>query len=116
MNFSHFFVFLNIIKTLHWTTDKHSHHLILDEAYNDFSSKIDEFVESCIGSNNVKKFENITIAFEIPDTDETLYIFESVFNDLLTAIGKYANSSEQESLIDDMKNIANKTIYLLKMK
>lgn len=117
MNFGHFFIFLNYLKTLHWLTKSYSHHKVLDEAYSDFSDKIDEFVESCIGVNNPKSYDNITVSFEIPEEDEDIvFIFERAFDDLMTSISKYANRPELESLIDDMNNIANKTIYLLKMR
>lgn len=116
MNFGEFFLFLNTLKTMHWLTTSYSHHKILDEAYSDFSDKIDEFVESCIGVNNPKNYHNIAVSIEIPDKDEDIvFIFERAFDDLMTSISKYANRSELESLIDDLNNIANKTIYLLKM-
>lgn len=116
MDFSAFFLFLNSIKTFHWLTSSHAHHIVLDEAYNDFSDKIDEFVESCIGVNNPKSYHNIAVSFEIPEEEEDIvFIFERAFDDLMTSISKYANRPELESLIDDMNNIANKTIYLLKM-
>lgn len=117
MNFASIFIFLNSIKTMHWLTKSYAHHKILDEAYDDFSDKLDEFVESCIGVNNVKKFQDISIAFEMPNEgDSTADIFEIAFNNLMTGIRKYANTPELESLIDDLNNIANKTIYLLGMK
>lgn len=116
MDFRPFFVFLNYLKTLHWLTKSYAHHKVLDEAYSDFSDKIDEFVESCIGVNAPKNYENIAISFEIPDSEEDIvFVFERAFDDLITSISKYANRSELESLIDDMNNIANKTIYLLSM-
>lgn len=116
MNFSAFFLFLNTIKTLHWITKSYAHHKVLDEAYNDFSDKIDEFVESCIGINAPKKYENIAINFEIPDSeDDIVFVFERAFDDLVTSINRYTNRTELESLIDDLNNIANKTIYLLRM-
>ena len=116
MNFGHFFIFLNRLKTLHWLTKSHNHHKVLDEAYSDFSDKIDEFVESCIGVNNPKSYDNVTVVFEIPEEDDDIvFIFERAFDDLMTSINKYANRPELESLIDDMNNIANKTIYLLRM-
>lgn len=116
MNFSHFFLFLNTLKTLHWLTSSYAHHKILDEAYSDFSDKIDEFVESCIGANNPRKYENISIAFTMPEDEEDIVImFERSFDEFLTRISKYANTSALESLIDDFNNIANKTSYLLKM-
>lgn len=116
MNFGIFFLFLNSIKTMHWITKSYAHHKVLDEAYEEFSDKIDEFVESFIGSNNIKKFQPISVAFEIPDDEEDIvYRFQLICDELSTNIRKYANSSELESLIDDLNNIANKTIYLLKM-
>lgn len=116
MDFSAFFLFLNSIKTFHWLSSSHAHHIVLDEAYNDFSDKIDEFVESCIGVNHPKSYYNITVSFEIPEeAEDIVFIFERAFDDLMTSISKYANRPELESLIDDMNNIANKTIYLLKM-
>lgn len=116
MNFSSFFLFLNIIKTLHWTTKSYTYHKILDEAYSDFSDKIDEFIESCIGINNPKSFQNIAITFEIPDREEDIVlIFERAFDDLSTSLAKYANRPELESLVDDFNNLANKYIYLLRM-
>lgn len=117
MNFGSIFIFLNLIKTMHWMTKSYAHHKVLDEAYSDFSDKLDEFVESCIGANDVKKFQNVSIAFEMPaGEDDIVDIFDSAFNDLLTSLGKYANTPALESLLDDLNNLANKTIYLLKMK
>lgn len=116
MNFGIFFLFLNSIKAMHWVTKSYAHHKVLDEAYNEFSDKIDEFVESCIGSNNVQNFHSISVAFEIPeDEEEIVHNFQLICDELSTNIRKYANSSELESLVDDLNNIANKTIYLLKM-
>lgn len=116
MNFSPLFTFLNTIKALHWTTKSHAHHKVLDDAYSEFSDKIDEFVESCIGANDVKKFPSISITFDIPeDEEELVYRFQLICDELSTSIAKYANTSELESLIDDLNNIANKTIYLLRM-
>lgn len=117
MNFGPFFLFLNTIKSLHWITNSYAHHKVLDEAYTEFSDKIDEFVESCIGANNVKNF-NINFKFQlhIPDDEEDLRIlFERAFDEFSTSINKYANTAALESLIDDFNNIANKTSYLLKM-
>lgn len=117
MNFGSIFIFLNLIKTMHWMTKSYAHHKILDEAHGDFSDKLDEFVESCIGANDVRKFQNVSIAFEMPDNDDDIVdIFDSAFNDLMTSLGKYANTPALESLLDDLNNLANKTIYLLKMK
>lgn len=116
MNFSPFFIFLNYLKTLHWLTKSYAHHKILDDAYSDFSDKIDEFVESCIGLNEPKTYKSITINFEMPGPEEDIvFMFERAFDDLITSINKYANRPELESLIDDMNNIANKIIYLLRM-
>ena len=98
-------------------TKSYAHHKILDEAYSDFSDKLDEFVESCIGANNVKKFQNVSIAFEMPDGDDSIIdMFDSAFNDLMTSLGKYANTPALESLLDDLNNLANKTVYLLNMR
>lgn len=116
MNFSPFFAFLSYIKVLHWLTKSHAHHTILDEAYEDFSEKIDEFVESCIGVNSPKSYKDIKLSFQTPDSEEaTVLLFERAFDDFMTSISKYANRPELESLVDDLNNIANKTIYLLKM-
>lgn len=116
MSFRPFFYFLNVIKTLHWTTKSYAHHKILDEAYSDFSDKIDEFVESIIGLNDISKFKDFDLIINMPSTeDDTAISFESAFNDFNTSIRKYSNSSEIDSLIDDLTNIANKTIYLLRM-
>ena len=116
MNFSAFFLFLNYLKTLHWLTKSYAHHKILDETYDDFSAKIDEFVESCIGINAPNSYKDIAISFIIPEEDEDIvFAFERVFDDFITSISKYVNRPELESLIDDMNNIANKTIYLLRM-
>ena len=52
----------------------------------------------------------------MPDTEEDIVlIFERAFDDLSTTLAKYANRPELESLVDDLNNIANKTIYLLRM-
>lgn len=116
MNFRPFFLFLNIIKTLHWTTKSYAHHKILDEAYSDFSDKIDLFVESVIGLNNVSSFKDFDLIVNSPEQDDDIVSsFETAFNNFNTSIRKYANSSELESLVDDLTNIANKTIYLLRM-
>ena len=117
MNFGAIFIFLNLIKTMHWITKSHAHHKILDEMYGEFQDKLDEFVESCIGANNVKKFQSISIAFEIPDgADDIVDVFDSAFNELMTSLGKYANTPALESLLDDLNNLANKTVYLLNMR
>lgn len=115
MNFSIFFQFLNAIKTLHWTSRRHSQHVILDNIFEDFSKKIDEFIESYIGVNNPVKFDDVTVNFMMPEDDDILFIFESLFDNLSTALGKYANRPELESLVDDFNNLANKYIYLLRM-
>lgn len=116
MSFKPFFLFLNTIKTLHWITKSYAHHKILDDAYSDFSDKIDEFVESVIGLNAVSIFKDMNLVITIPQPEEDIVnVFESAFNDFNTDIRKYINSSEIESLADDLTNIANKTIYLLKM-
>lgn len=117
MNFGAIFIFLNMIKTMHWLTKSYAHHKILDELYDDFQDKLDEFVESCIGANNIKKFQNISIAFEIPDgADDIVDVFDSAFNELMTSLGKYTNTPALESILDDLNNLANKAIYLLQMK
>lgn len=116
MNFGIFFLFLNTIKSLHWVTKSYAHHKVLDDAYGEFSDKIDEFVECCLGSNNVSKFPSVSVSFDIPDDEEEIvYRFQQICDELSTSIGKYANSPELESLVDDLNNIANKTIYLLRM-
>lgn len=117
MNFSPIFTFLNTIKALHWATRSHAQHNILDDAFNEFSEKLDEFVECCIGANKVKKFHDVKVSFSLPeaDRDDFVQMFEVSFDDLLTALGKYANTSALESLLDDLSNIANKTSYLLAM-
>ncbi len=116
MNFGPFFIFLNTLKTMHWLTKSYAHHKILDEAHEEFSDKVDEFIESCIGVNDPKSFQSVSVAFEMPDSDEDIVlIFERAFDDLSTALAKYANRPELESLVDDFNNLANKFIYLLKM-
>lgn len=116
MNFSSFLLFLNKIKALHWSATKHSQHVILDDIHKKFSEKIDEFVESCIGVNDVQTYDSIKIIFDIPeDEDDIVLTFERMFDDLSTALGKYANRPELESLVDDFNNLANKYIYLLRM-
>jgi DNA-binding ferritin-like protein len=116
MNFGEFFLFLNTLKTMHWLTTSYSHHKILDEAYSDFSDKIDEFIESCIGANSPKTYHPVSISFEMPDGEDDIgFMFESAFNNLSTALAKYSNTSALDSLVDDFNNLANKYIYLLKM-
>lgn len=116
MNFSPFLLFLNALKSLHWASKNRSQHVVLDEAFEAFTEKIDEFIESCIGVNNVQSFEKLAISYEIPDGEEDIvFIFESLFDNLSTALGKYANRPELESLVDDFNNLANKYIYLLRM-
>lgn len=117
MNFGPFFLFLDILKTMHWLTKSYAHHKILDDAHKEFSDKVDEFIESCIGVNNPKSFQSVAVAFEMPDQDEDIVIiFERTFDDLSTTLAKYANRPELESLVDDFNNLANKYIYLLKMR
>lgn len=116
MNFSIFLLFLNAIKTLHWIAKSHNIHVILDDVHKDFSEKIDEFIESCIGVNNVQSYEDVKIIFNIPEDEEDIVlIFERLFDDLSTVLGKYANRPELESLVDDFNNLANKYLYLLRM-
>ena len=116
MDFSAFFLFLNSVKTFHWLTSSHAHHIVLDEAYNNFSDKIDEFVESAIGMNNPSEFKPVKVSFmEAATEDELPYLFEKIYDDFISQIRKYATTQALESLIDDMDNIANKTIYLLRM-
>lgn len=117
MNFSVFFTFLNTIKSLHWVAKKHSQHVILDNAYNDFSDKIDEFVECYIGSNEKTKVkETVEVSFTFTnDKEELIYTFNSAFDDFNTIIQKYANDDHLQSLIDDLNNIYSKTVYLLNM-
>lgn len=116
MNFSFFFTFLNQLKAFHWVTESYAHHKVLDDAYDEFSAKIDEFVESYIGANSPRKYENISISFIMPEDEEDIIImFERSFDEFLTRISKYANTSALESFLDDFNNIANKTSYLLKM-
>lgn len=115
MNFSHIFKFLNIIKALHWTTKSHGQHKILDDAFDEFTEKLDEFVECCIGANKVEKFHEVSVQFNIPEGEDIIQMFEMSFDDLITGLTKYANTSSLESLIDDLTNIANKTSYLLAM-
>lgn len=118
MNFAPFFLFLNTLKSLHWVTSSYAHHKVLDDAYSEFSDKIDEFVESCIGANNIKKFNSkFDFYFDTPEDEEDLtFMFDRAFDEFATSINKYANTSALESLVDDFNNIANKFSYLLKMK
>ena len=50
-----------------------------------FSDKIDEFVESTLGMNNPSSFKEISIAFEMPD-DEIAYLFESYYDSFVSSI------------------------------
>jgi hypothetical protein len=52
---------------------------------------------------------------EAATEDELPYLFEKIYDDFISQIRKYATTQALESLIDDMDNIANKTIYLLRM-
>lgn len=115
MNLSAVFKFLNIVKTLHWITKSHAQHKILDDAFDEFTEKIDEFIECCIGANKIEKFSNIEIEFSIPSEDDIVQMYEMAFDDLITSLSKYANNSGLESLLDDLNNIANKISYLLAM-
>lgn len=117
MNFSIFLKFLNYLKVLHWNTTSYAHHKILDDAYDEFSEKIDEFVESYIGEHDIIEKENriVDIQFKIPQGDTTYYLFANGFEVFIKEVGNYADSTALESLVDDLNNIGNKTLYLLRM-
>lgn len=117
MNFSPFFYFLNVVKSLHWAAKKHSQHKVLDDAYDEFSDKIDEFVECYLGStdnSNIKYEIHLDFSFD-NEPEELIYKFDAAFDDFNTAIQKYAIDDHLDSLIDDLNNIYSKTKYLLKM-
>lgn len=117
MNLLLFTDFLSFIKIQHWVAVKHSHHIILNDLYEEMSDKIDEFVECSLGllSPDRVEVEPNPIDAEM-DLELHLKIMKR-YNDFFASCQSIAEGySSLESLLDDMTNIVSKACYLLKMK
>lgn len=111
-----FLEFLSILKVLHWNAKTHTEHVVLGDAYDQFSDKIDEFVENYLGSSQ----DGIGIVGLMAaqyTNDSTIKQFQVAFNAFIDRVDEYAHLNVGlQSLRDDLLNIANRTNYLLKMK
>ena len=121
MNVSALLRFLCILKVLHWNTRSHAHHVVFDEAFSEFGSKIDEFVESYAGRYLVTGFDPVDLDFPGVERDKTLTSdftdFTTAYEDFRKFVMNYAEESDElKSLVDDMDNISNKISYLLRME
>lgn len=122
MDFSPFFKFLSIIKTIHWLTTSYSVHVALDDAHSKFSDKIDEFVENYMGYIHKDKtvFNGVVNpgSFEAGAADQSHpYIyFREAYNIFRSEINQYIVSDALKSIADDMDIIANRTCYLLRLE
>lgn len=117
MNFTPFLKLLNVIKVLHWTTKSHAAHKELDEAYDNFSDKIDEFVECYLGKKTSSLPMTVGV-IRLPENcteDKPLDIFRLAYEDFHAEIKQYAENSSMQSLLDDLDNIAYTLTYLLRM-
>lgn len=112
-----FLQFQNQLKVLHWNAKSKSHHETLGSAYEQFDDKIDEFVEVVMGSSRNSKYVCSDVPFDYPENNGDDYAaFGTAFNQFYGDIKSYADDdSGLQSLLDDMKNIAHRTTYLLKM-
>ena len=118
LNLNAFTFTLGVVKCVHWTAKKHSHHKILDDLYDELYDSFDEFVESYIG-----KFKEDFYIGEIEMSERERYSsFDSVedvsetlkdFCDYLKPFSE--KDSELSSVFDDIKNSINKAMYLLRM-
>lgn len=122
MNFSPFFKFLSVIKSIHWLTTSYSAHIALDDAHSKFSDKIDEFVENYIGFVHKDKIvlngSVETDTFEINEFEQShpYSKFREAYNTFRSEIQDYIVSDGLKSITDDMDIIANRTCYLLRLE
>lgn len=117
MNVSAFLGFLSYLKVLHWNTKSYAHHSVLDQAFGEFSDKIDEFVECFAGKYMLNEFEPVTISFNCKGIGKNDFMdFSAAYEQFRKTVDEYTeDASDLKSLLDDLDNISNKISYLLRM-
>lgn len=96
----------------HLRTHKYSKHEALDEFYKEMPDKVDELIEAWMGANGkkVNSFDNI-IASKNMGTLTYLKELKKVCKDGRELMG---GNEELESLLDDIINLINSTMYKVK--
>ena len=118
LNLNAFTFTLGVIKCVHWMVDKHSHHKILDDLYDELYDSFDAFVESFIG-----KYKDGVYVGEVEMSDREKYSsfdkiedVEETLKDLCNYLEMFKDlDSGLSSIYDDIKNSTNKAMYLLRM-
>lgn len=118
IDFTPFHLFLSALKTLHWTADTHTEHVVLGDAYDEFEKKVDEFVENYLGCFEKVQFTVERMVPEAPQGRQGLEGFEALFKEFMESVDEYAEEGDGalKSLRDDLQAIGNRTAYLLRMK
>lgn len=116
IDFTPFFELLNHIKTMHWQTQSHTHHVALDECYETLEDCIDSFVENFIGIYPAVHTEVYDVEMNDIDSLDVYTSFRRAYNKFNEYIAPLAEGNGALSSIkDDMETAANKCCYLLKM-
>lgn len=116
IDFNPFLEFLSTLRVLHWNARTHTEHVVLGDAYDQFSDKVDEFVENYLGSSQYGVGGVGRMAVQYTD-ESTLQQFQAAFNTFIDHLNEYADENVGlQSLRDDLQSIGNRTNYLLKMK
>lgn len=109
------------LKVYHWQAPKHSIHVVLGDAYDEFDTKIDEYVEVCMGRSN-NETSIITNKYVLTIQGYSELGLHQFIDNTLTFLRKDLvvefNGEEQSNLVglrDDMINLFCRVRYLLKM-
>lgn len=116
INLSIFTNILTMCKHLHWVTNSYAKHMALDQAFEDFTEKFDEYVEVALGifGRDRASVTNIETHL-VGDKDMVAYVSDEflLLNNILIKItGEY---SQLQSIFDEIKAIQNQLIYRLSM-
>ena len=96
----------------HLRTAKYAKHKALDEFYNDMPEKVDALIEAWMGANGKKvgPFQNVLSASNL-NTLKYLGELKRVCKEGYMLMGE---SEELKSLLDDIVNLINSTLYKVK--
>jgi len=106
----------NQLRYYHWQTSSYAQHEALGEFYNGLSTKIDGLVESWQGRNGNIKVDQGSV--ELVDYSDVDTVIESAENlrDAYEQFKEKISYGDIQNQIDEVVELINHTIYLLRLK
>lgn len=109
------FLYADLLKAIHYSTEKHWGHELCDESQSKIREYIDELAEQVYGYYGKPKFSDFTLKHDIYYEDSLPKLYGRIM-DILTTIKKEIKTIEKlsgsVSLIDDFMGYLNQAVYL----